>query len=171
MTAIPELVTERLRLRAPRETDLETYIRFYGDTEASAFYGGPLTPNQAWSRLARDVGHWVLRGYGLWFVERLDDGAPVGGCGLYWPLGWPRSELTWWVLPEQRRRGFAAEASCAAIAWGYDTLGWDRIETHCDDANEPARSLIGALGGTKFAREVFPDGKERDVFEFPRPQA
>ncbi|HYC75759.1 GNAT family N-acetyltransferase [Brevundimonas sp.] len=169
MTAIPELTTARLRLRAPREADHGMYARFYGDAEASAFYGGPLSAAAAWSRLARDLGHWALRGYGLWVVERRDDGEAVGACGLYWPAGWPRSELTWWILPHQRRQGFAAEASRAAITFGHEIPGWSRVETHCDDANGPARALIDALGGQRFTRERFPDGPERDVFEFPRP--
>jgi [ribosomal protein S5]-alanine N-acetyltransferase len=167
MTGIPEILTERLVLRVPHEADSPMYARFYGDAEASAFYGGPLSPVAAWSRLARDLGHWCLRGYGMWVIERRDNEETVGGCGLYWPTGWPRPELTWWVLPEQRRRGFAREASVAAIRFGHETLGWARVETHCDDDNAAARSLIASLGGTRIVRERFPDGKDRDVFEFP----
>lgn len=167
MADIPQILTERLRLRAPCEADSATYVRFYGDAEASAFYGGPLSPVAAWSRLARDLGHWGLRGYGLWVIERLDDGQAVGGCGLYWPTGWPRPELTWWILPEHRRQGYAREASVAAIGFGRETLGWSLVETHCADDNAAARNLIRALGGAKIAREPFPDGETRDVFGFP----
>lgn len=167
MTDIPEISTDRLVLRAPCEADSAAYVCFYGDAAASVFYGGPLSPVAAWSRLARDLGHWSLRGYGLWVIERRDDGGAVGACGLYWPTGWPRPELTWWILPEQRRQGFAREASLAAIRFGHETLGWPRVETHCEDDNEAARSLIASLGGTRIVRERFPDGKDRDVFEFP----
>lgn len=167
MTDIPEIRTQRLLLRAPCEEDTALYVRFYGDAEASAFYGGPLTPVAAWSRLARDRGHWSLRGYGLWVIERRGAGEAVGGCGLYWPTGWPRPELTWWILPEQRRQGLAREASEAAIRFGHDRLGWRQVETHCEDDNEAARGLIASLGGTLLARERFPDGKARDVFGFP----
>lgn len=92
----------------------------------------------------------------------------MGGCGLVWPQGWPRSELTWWIAPHARRHGFALEASRAAIAFGYETLGWRLVETHMLDANAPARNLVLKLGGTIIARERFPDGNERNIYALPR---
>jgi RimJ/RimL family protein N-acetyltransferase len=88
----------------------------------------------------------------------------IGGCGLWWPEGWPRPELTWWIVPEGRRQGHALEASRAAIGFARDTLGWDLVQTHMNDANLPARRLAEALGGRIIARETFPDGLTRDVF-------
>ena len=164
----PRFETDRLILRSPREGDAVAYTDFYADPEASAFYGGPLLAHDAWGMMARDVGHWSLRGYGIWVVERRDTGAVVGGCGLMWPTGWPRSELTWWILPDARRQGFAREASRAAIAFGYDTLGWERVETHMKDDNVAARALALSLGGTVIAREAFPDGLDRDIYALPR---
>ena len=164
----PRLETERLILRLPSEDDTPAYVAFYADAEASSFYGGPLGPVAAWSRMARDVGHWHLRGYGMFSVIERESGKMVGGCGLYWPTGWPRPELTWWIPPEARRKGYAHEASRAVIDWGYDDLGWDLVETHADDHNRAAHGLIRALGGIEIAREVFPDGVERSVFRLPK---
>jgi RimJ/RimL family protein N-acetyltransferase len=93
----------------------------------------------------------------------------VGGCGLWWPESYPRSELTWWIIPSARRHGYAIEASRTAVAFGYDTLGWKLVETHMNDENIAARMLVEKLGGTPFLREKFPDGLERDVFALPRP--
>ena len=165
---IPTLDTERLLLRAPCAEDFSSYAAFYADEEASHFYGGPLRADMAWRRLALDLGHWQLRGYGIWALESRAEGAMVGGCGLLWPDGWPRSELTWWLLPAARGKGLATEASRAAIAYAYDVLGWDLVETHMDDRNEAARRLALRLGGKVIAREMFPDGRERDVFALPR---
>ena len=165
-----QLETSRLILRLPEEADASGYVAFYADAEASAFYGGPLDPVAAWSRLARDRGHWHLRGYGMFSVIERTTGRMVGGCGLYWPTGWPRSELTWWIAPDARRQGFGLEASQAVIRYGYDVLGWDLVETHADDANVAAHGLIHALGGSQIARETFPDGVERSVFRLPRPE-
>ena len=92
----------------------------------------------------------------------------VGGCGIWWPDGWPRSELTWWIAASARRKGYAKEASRAAIAFAYDVLDWELVETHMDDGNEAARRLVLSLGGSVIARDTFPDGKERDVFALPR---
>ncbi|GFE63104.1 hypothetical protein KIN_01780 [Litoreibacter roseus] len=92
----------------------------------------------------------------------------VGSCGFAWPDGWPRSELTWWIAASERRRGFAKEASLAAIKFGYDVLDWDLVQTHMKDENVAARSLVRSLGGKVIGRDKFPDGIERDIYRLPR---
>jgi [ribosomal protein S5]-alanine N-acetyltransferase len=164
---IPTLETERLFLRAPENSDFPIYRGFFADAEASHAYGGPLEADRAWRVLATDIGHWVLRGYGRWSITEKASGAMIGGCGLWWPEGYPRSELTWWIVPSARRHGYALEASRAAVRFGYRTLGWPLVETHMNDSNEAARQLAVKLGGKVIAREAFPDGLERDVYELP----
>jgi len=161
--------TERLLLRQPQAEDFDTYAVFFRDAEASHFYNGPLSEDGAWRVLASDLGHWEMRGYGRWSIVDRNSGVMVGSCGLWWPGGYPRSELTWWILPSARRKGFALEASRAAIRFGYDTLAWDLVETHMNDENEAARGLVQKLGGKPIARETFPDGVKRDVFGLPHP--
>jgi ribosomal-protein-alanine N-acetyltransferase len=164
---IPVLETERLLLRAPSKDDFPTYKAFFADSDASTFYGGPLEAHQAWRVLASDLGHWQLRGYGRWAIDTQSDGRMIGGCGLWWPEGWPRSELTWWLTPSGRGQGFATEASRAVISFAYDVLNWRLVETHMDDNNEAARRLVLRLGGEIIARETFPDGHDRDIFALP----
>ncbi|PZQ21959.1 MAG: N-acetyltransferase [Sphingopyxis macrogoltabida] len=166
---IPVLFSERLEMRGPQTVDFHTYRDFFADAEASHSYGGPMKPDSAWRVLATDIGHWALRGYGRWSIVERSTGKMVGGCGLWWPEGYPRSELTWWIIPSARRHGYAMEASRAAIAFGYDDLGWRLVETHINDENVAARKLIEKLGGFKISREPFPDGLERDIFSLPRP--
>ncbi|WP_321337010.1 GNAT family N-acetyltransferase [uncultured Cohaesibacter sp.] len=169
MYQVPHLKTKRLLLRPPSEQDHEAYCAFFCDGEASHFYGGPIDALAAWGKLARDCGHWHLRGYGQWTIVLQKSGAIVGSVGFSWPTGWPRPELTWWIGSSWRRQGFAKEASTTAIAFGYNELKWDMVETHMKDENTAARSLVLSLGGEQFAREEFPDGISRDVFRLPRP--
>ncbi len=166
---IPVLETERLLLRAPCADDFPVYRDFFGDADASYSYGGPMSSDGAWRVLATDIGHWALQGYGRWAVEERSSGQMVGGCGLWWPGDYPRSELTWWIIPSARRKGYALEASRAATRFGYDVLGWDRVETHMDDENLAARRLAEKLGGKIFGREMFPDELTRDLFALPHP--
>lgn len=164
---VPLLETERLILREPRAEDFPVYRAFFADEEASQAYGGPLSDGQAWRVLATDIGHWALRGYGRWAVTLKNNGEMIGGCGLWWPEAYPRSELTWWIIPSARQKGYAREASQVAIRFGYDELGWDMVETHMNDENIAARKLVESLGGTVFTRETFPDGLSRNVFRLP----
>ncbi len=166
---IPTLETERLILREPTAKDFNVYRDFFADERASKAYNGPLSEGGAWRVLATDIGHWALRGYGRWAVTVKQTNEMIGSCGMWWPHGYPRSELTWWIIPTARRQGFAREASIAAIKFGYDTLEWPFVETHMNDENLAARGLVKSLGGTIMLRETFPDGLERDVFKLPDP--
>lgn len=161
--------TERLILRMPAAADFPVYRTFYADAEASEFYGGPMPAALAWRKLAFDIGHWALCGFGMWSVVKRDTNRMIGGCGIVQPEGWPRHELTWWILPDARRNGYALEASRAVIGWAHDRLGWPVVETHMRDDNHAARALAERLGGVVIARENFPDGIARDVFALPRP--
>ncbi len=165
---IPTLETARLTLVAPHRDCESAYLRFYTDEAASRAYGGPLTPSAACMRLAADLGHWHLHGFGVWAVVNRADGAVVGTCGYWQGKGWPR-ELTWWLLPEMRGRGFAHEASVAVLRHAYDSFGWERVETYMNDSNDSARALVQRLGGHKFGRQRFPDGLDRDVYWIQRP--
>lgn len=165
---IPTLETERLRLMPPSLACEPAYQRFYTDAEASGAYGGPLSPGAAWSRLAADRGGWDLQGFGVWALQRKREGDFIGVCGFWQGKGWPR-ELTWWLLPEARGRGFAKEASIAAVAYAYRGFGWPEVRTYMEDHNAEARRLVLALGGESLGRARFPDGAERDLFRIPDP--
>jgi len=167
---LPVLYTERLILRPPQEADLRAYVAFYAHaSDLAGKYRGPRTPNEARRVLEGDIDHWRRKGFGMWLAVRREDHAIVGGCGTAHPDDWPSHELTWWLMPEERGNGYATEASRAAIAFGYDTLGWPSVETHMRDENLPARRLAKRLGGAVVRRDVFPDGVSRDVFRLPHP--
>ncbi|MFV0293938.1 MAG: GNAT family N-acetyltransferase [Paracoccus sp. (in: a-proteobacteria)] len=166
---IPVLITERLMLRLPKAGDYPAYTAFFSDADASYFYGGPLLPYQAWERLAEDIGHFVLKGFGRFVICK--DGQVMGGCGILDVDGWPGHELTWWLLPTARDQGIAQEASRAVLTWAHDALGWEYVETHFRDENTPARRLTESLGGMKICRQTFPDGIDRDIYAIPAPPA
>lgn len=167
---IPTLTTDRLCLLPLSAACEGMYQRFYTDADASRAYGGPLSPTAAWARLASDLGTWHLQGFGVWAIQRRKEADLIGVCGFWQGKGWPR-ELTWWLVPESRGRGFAREASLAAVAHAYSAFRWESVETYMNDTNEPARALVLRLGGVKTGRRLFPDGLERDVFRVPAPTA
>lgn len=162
----PVLQTPRLRLVAPGPADDALYQAFYTDAEASAAYGGPLSPGAAQARLAADIGGWVLQGFGVWVLLLGPAQQRVGVCGFWQGRGWPR-ELTWWLLPGARGQGLALEASQAVVAQAYQAFGWPVVETYMNDENQAARALVLRLGGEKTGRQRFPDGLERDLYRIP----
>ena len=164
---IPTLETERLRLLPPDKDCFEMYEQFYTDAEASRMYGGPIGREQVWARLKADLGSWSLLGFGVWVVQQKSDSSFLGTCGFWQGKDWPR-ELTWWLTPQARGKGFAYEASQAAINFAYEEFKWDGIHTYMNDENIAAINLVEKLGGKIVHRKEFPDGASRNIYLLPR---
>jgi RimJ/RimL family protein N-acetyltransferase len=118
----PRLETERLILRAWGPGDVEPYLAMSADPEVQRWLGGPKEPADAFHNLGTHVGHWALRGFGPWAVERRSDGAFLGRVGFWEPVGHPALELGWKLARAGWGRGYATEASRAAMGWGWTAL-------------------------------------------------
>jgi hypothetical protein len=161
-----ELSTDRLILSMPSQVDYPAYVAFYSDADASTFYGGPLRPDGAWKRLAEDIGHWSLRGFGVWSLRDRKTAETLGGCGLWHPEGWPRRELTWWLLPSARGGGLATEASVRVIDHALSELAgplrradWHNGSVANGSSDSLSRTASSATsGGFPGAFETQPPG-------------
>ena len=118
------LETTRLTLRMLRESDLEAYAEMVADPEVMRFIGDgkPLSRPFAWRNLAMMIGHWQLRGYGLWAVEERSSGQLVGRIGFWNPEGWPGFELGWMLRRQSWGRGYATEGARAALDFAFRNL-------------------------------------------------
>ena len=146
---IPQLQTDRLLLRGLRQEDLDAYARFMADPEVTRYMvGDPLTRTDAWRSLAVMIGHWALRGYGMWAVERKSDGAFVGRVGLWNPEGWPGLEVGWTLGREFWGQGYATEAARAAMDFAFLTQGISRLLSVIDSRNRASQRVAERLGET-----------------------
>jgi RimJ/RimL family protein N-acetyltransferase len=124
-----ELRTDRLRLRAWRTADREPFAAMNADPEVMRHIGsGVLGPGESDALRARLQDEWAARGHGLWAVERADDGAFLGFCGLTVPAwGGPgvrgRLEVGWRLRRDAWGHGYATEAGRAALGVAWDALG------------------------------------------------
>ena len=168
--AVPILETSRLRLRGFRADDFETVARWCSDAETMRHIGEgqPMSRGDAWRSLAMIVGHWPLRGYGLWAAEEKAGGALVGRIGLYEPEGWPGLELGWLVDRERWGEGFAPEGAAAALAFGFDTLGAEKLISLIQPGNAASVRVAEKIGERyEGQRDVF--GQLANVYAIEAP--
>ena len=121
--------TERLVLRMFRETDTDPYAEMLGDPEVMRFLGGggPMPRAEAWRNMAMVLGHWHLRGYGMWAVEEKASGEMVGRVGCWRPEGWPGLEVGWTLRRSFWGRGYATEAARASMNYAFGALAQTRV--------------------------------------------
>lgn len=164
---IPELDTDRLRLRAWREEDLAPFARMNADPRVMAFFPSPLTRAESDTLVARIRAHFVRHGFGAWAVELQSSGELIGLVGLSVPTFrahfTPCVEVAWRLAADHWRKGYATEAAAAALAFGFETAGLDEIVSFTVAANEPSRRVMERLGMTRapaddFAHPQLPPG-------------
>jgi RimJ/RimL family protein N-acetyltransferase len=145
---IPEIETERLRLRAWRAGDVELQARLNADPEYMRHLGGPpMTYEQTAAQIARFRDHWARRGVGLWAAEDRETGSFLGRIGLAYHGAWPDDlEVGWALDPAVWGRGLATEGGAAAIRHGFDTLGAERIVSICTPENAASIRVMEKLG-------------------------
>jgi RimJ/RimL family protein N-acetyltransferase len=140
------------------------------DAEVMRYIGGgnPLSRTDAWRNLALVLGHWQLRGYGLWAVELRKTGEFIGRIGCWNPEGWPAFEIGWMLLREFWGRGYATEGAHAAVCYAFATLDQPRIISLIRDGNNASVRVAQRLGETYEGRaDVM--GREAMVYSLARP--
>jgi len=122
------LETERLLMRFFRESDFAQYKEICKDEEVMRFLGGKaMTELEAWRHMASILGHWHLRGYGVWAVEEKATGRLLGRIGFMNPTGWPGFELGWTLGRESWGKGYAIEGARRALDYAFTEMDRDHV--------------------------------------------
>jgi RimJ/RimL family protein N-acetyltransferase len=171
MTSIPTIETERLVLRGFHDDDLDAYAAMMADPDVMRFLGGVQERSDAWRGMASVLGHWALRGFGLWAVERKRDGALIGRVGVQYPEGWPSTEIAWTLGRPYWGQGYATEAAKASLDYGFKTLKLPRLISLIDPENHTSQGVAKRLNyakGGKGTITIVGKSYELDVWEMTR---
>lgn len=146
--ATPVLETARLRLRPFVEADWPAYAAMCADAEVMRHIGSGVVQSKedAWRSIAMFLGHWTLRGYGMYALELRDGGALLGRVGFHEPAGWPGFELGWLLAREHWGNGYAREAATAALRHAFDQMGRERVISLIRPDNLRSIAVAEAIG-------------------------
>lgn len=155
------LITDRLTLTPVAVSDYDELKALWSDRAfIQHIFPEPLTGEEVWFRLLRDVGHWEALGHGNWTIRLKDTGEHVGGVGV---LDFRRivepafdaPELGWGVHPSHQGKGLAFEALSAALSWCEDALNASRTVCMISPANGPSMALARRAGYVRYADTIY----------------
>lgn len=157
--AIPavRIETERLVLRVPDARDFDDYFAMTADPETFRYSErGPMSSDEAWTRLLRQIGHWVVLGYGLFAIEEKASGRFVGEAGLgdfrrnLGPSFDDAPEAAWSLAGWAQGSGYATEAAEAALVWMERKFAIGRTVCLIHSDNAPSIRVARKLGYSVF---------------------
>ena len=156
---IDHLATDRLVLRRPAAADLAGYVDFF-TSDRARFAEGPVDADRAWRMFGTELGHWELRGFGMFTVaEKADAGRGLGLVGPWCPAGWPEPELGWLLWSAAEGRGIGHEAAVAVRDHLFRDLGWTTVVSYIDPDNERSIALARRLGAVADPAAASPGGR------------
>lgn len=166
MREIIEFATARLRLRQWREADREPYAALNADSRVMEYFQAPLDRDASDKNLDSIREKFMLRGWGLWAVERRDTSAFIGFAGLSMPIRVlpcsPCVEIGWRLAQAHWGNGFASEAARAALRVGFARLALNEIVSFTALHNRRSRAVMERIGmrnsGEDFDYPGLPEG-------------
>lgn len=177
------IATERLLLRSWRDDDVEPFAAMCADAEVMRHLNGIVGQDEAAAIVTRQQALIDEHGHGFWAIERKDDGALLGFCGLRigghpdTPVG-RELEIGWRLRRDAWGQGYAREAAEASLAWGWANLPHPRVAAWTVPANTASWGLMLRIGMTPrpeldFDHPLFAEGhplRRHLVYAIDRPR-
>ncbi len=150
---IGTIVTERLVLRLLMPEDAPAMYTIFSDPEVMRYGAG-----SPWTTMEQ-ADEYLVKG-----AENLSSGAALRVGIALQATGALIGQAGLWAFSEQNRRcdigyslarehwgkGYASEALCALLGYGFDRLDLNRVEADIDPRNSASAKVLGRLG---FQRE------------------
>ena len=142
--------TERLVLRDWREEDWAPFWEVTNTPSVMKWLGGVADEKTRLSAQERLLRYRHDFGHTFWVVERKEDGAILGFCGLKrctdenGPFG--MMEAGWRLREDAWGKGYAKEAAIASINLAFDRFGADEVIAMTLNGNEASWGMMLRLG-------------------------
>lgn len=143
------MITARLRLRELIPDDAPFVLALLNEPSFIEPIGDRGVRTIADARNYIATGPWTgykARGFGLWLVELIEEGAPIGVCGLLKRDALASPDIGFAFRPAYWSKGYAREAASAVIAFAQDTLRLTRLFAIVSPSNPSSIRLLQTLG-------------------------
>ncbi|QFT76346.1 GNAT family N-acetyltransferase [Erythrobacter sp. THAF29] len=153
--------TDRLILRDWREKDWAPFWEGTNTPAVMRWLGGVADEATRLSAQARLMHYRRDFGHTFWVIERKEDGAILGFCGLKrctdenGPFG--MMEAGWRLREDAWGKGYAKEAAIATLDVGFDHFGADEIIALTVEKNTGSWGLMRRLGMERRPDLDFPE--------------
>jgi ribosomal-protein-alanine N-acetyltransferase len=154
-----EIEIARLRLRMLRPADLESLLPIVGDPEVMKYLGAEAgatpSPEETKVILEKMIDFWAQHGFGRWAVVNKEDDELIGLCGFRLLDSTP--ELFYLFARANWGKGLATEAARAALRFGFEELGFERIMAAARHANIASIKVLTKIG-MRYEKEISHSG-------------
>lgn len=142
--------TSRLLLRDWKEEDIPAFVRLNSDEKAMEYFLDTLSYEETVGFYHRIQEEFETCGYGLYAVERKEDGTFMGYVGLH-RITFdieivPAVEIGWRLLPEYWNRGYATEAALACLDYARDRLKMKELYSFTSLLNKRSERVMQKIG-------------------------
>jgi ribosomal-protein-alanine N-acetyltransferase len=143
---MPLIETERLRLRIISRDDLDDLAALFADPDVVKYVGDgkPASREEAEKTVDSIIAHWQKHGFGRWIATDKSSGRFLGFGGLRSLSGTP--EVVYHLTKQSWGQGFATELARAALRFGFDERGFDRIVAIAKPPNIASIHVMEKLG-------------------------
>lgn len=165
------LETPRLLLRRWREEDVAPLAAVNADPEIMRWIGDGSVRDEQQTRSGIEAmeHEWEAQGFGLFAVEIRSTRELAGFTGLsipdFLPEVLPAVEVGWRLGRAHRGQGLATEAAAAAVRFGFEDRGLERIVSIAQVGHDASERIMVKLGMHLFGETVDPScGRRVRIF-------
>ncbi|HNT78115.1 MAG TPA: GNAT family N-acetyltransferase [Anaerolineae bacterium] len=174
-TCLTLLDSPRLLLRRIEAEDQPLLERLFCDADMMRYLGEPWTPEQVKETLHEWREAWGSRDYRYGVLIRKDTAAAIGIAGFAADTHpeEPGLELSWFIVPEQQKRGYATEITQAILEYAFDFLAVERVFAETHPKNIASNRVLEKLhfvnaGERRHTYDYLPGFERQVVWEYTR---
>lgn len=145
--------TPRLQLRGWKKEDILPFAKMNSDPTVMKYFLKRLNEKESLEFYHRIQDEFLQFGYGLYAIEKKDDGAFIGYTGFHhitFDVDFaPGVEISWRLKQEEWNQGFATEAAKACLSYAKKHLPFKTIWSFTSLPNKSSERVMQKIGMEK----------------------